>query len=290
MNVAQPLQDPRVKFPPSYLLGDARPEHRKGSQDSGQLYSTSLTGWPRGNPHAAGLCLASPMPHLLGASHTAGQILGDVSHLRFPGLCHHHHHHHQQHCHNYHQDDLRLYLRARYPCDQAARSGAVCDRGGGVLVRSVANSVPSFESAPLSHRCALPSFGGNAAVELARYSPHTENAWRSYRSRPDCDETSSIGRISQPPCFLRRRLGCRAVLCSLSAQSVAVPWLPLTRPGLPHLFLVHYGSQWLDAMRHGRDMAGAAPHGRIRLLPILHCRPSGRTDTMSSIVTYVQRS
>lgn len=54
---------------------------------------TSLTGWPTETPHAAALLAESPVLHLLGASHTAGQILGDVSHLRFPGLCHHHHHH-----------------------------------------------------------------------------------------------------------------------------------------------------------------------------------------------------
>lgn len=122
-------------------------------------------------PHATGLLAESPMPHLLAASHTAGQILGgrvvsQVSHA----LCHHHHHHTPlPWAIIITNGDSHLCLRA--PVDairQQVWSGL--RPGWGIRMHLLLLiRYPSFEVSPPCHTmCALPSIWGT--VEYALYA------------------------------------------------------------------------------------------------------------------------
>lgn len=168
--MAQPLQDPRrtFPFPPSYLLGDATAEHNKGQGHSSQLYLTSLAAWPLRPPTRqrslqhllCRICLVHLTPPVRSwgtcrFSSSQGFVTTSITTHHYRG-------------HYYHKRWFFACACVWPSLRSGSRSGAVCDRGGGSRASPVANSVPFFEHAPLSHMCALPSLGGiwNTPIKL----------------------------------------------------------------------------------------------------------------------------
>lgn len=155
---------------------------------------TSLTGWPTETPHAATLLAESPVLHLLGCiSHrrsdpgrrVASQVPRALSPPPSPPLSTHHYR-----CHDYHQKKgPRLCLRAP-SLRLGSKSRAAFSTGVGLLLQSVANSVPFYESAPLLHGCVLPSLGGIRPSSLFM---------TTYYDSPASSQSASLRLMRQSP-------------------------------------------------------------------------------------------
>lgn len=211
--MAQPLQDPRRIFPPSYLVGDATPEHLEGKGHTSQLYPTSQTAWtlrPPTRQHSLQnlLCLICSL-HLT----PPVRSWEDVSFLNFSRrfvtttITTHHHR----------GPLLSQTVLLTCACvPPSMRSGSKLWSGlwpgWGVCVHLfVANSVPqcpSFEVPPCRTCAPCQVFGGlwNTLVHpsslryRARQPSGKETLAPSIRRRPH-NKTTSVGRNPQPPSF-----------------------------------------------------------------------------------------
>lgn len=108
-------------------------------------------------------------------------------------------HHYRVHYY-YHDDDLRLCLAcASAAIRQQVWSGS--RPGWGFSCTLLLIRYRDLKAPPVA-QLRLAKFWGNTPVKpLAKYSPPYHESPASYRSGQPCDETNSIGRISQPPLF-----------------------------------------------------------------------------------------